>query len=149
MFISEKIKNNTLRTAYIYIGITIFVGLFGGVYEIFSHNVFSPAMYLAWIIPCVLGAFVYLALAFIPLEKVPGMATACVYNFGVAMLTIRSIFIGVIEIYGTTNRLMLTIYTVLSIVFLAIGGAAYLAIFIYSFIQTRRHKNRKKNEEVY
>ena len=149
MFISEKIKNNTLRTAYIYIGITIFVGLFGGVYEIFSHNVFSPAMYLAWIIPCVLGAFVYLALAFIPLEKVPGMATACVYNFGVAMLTIRSIFIGVIEIYGTTNRLMLTIYTVLSIVFLTIGGAAYLAIFIYSFIQTRRHKNRKKNEEVY
>ena len=149
MFISEKIKNNTLRTAYIYIGITIFVGLFGGVYEIFSHNVFSPAMYLAWIIPCVLCAFVDLALAFIPLEKVPGMATACVYNFGVAMLTIRSIFIGVIEIYGTTNRLMLTIYTVLSIVFLVIGGAAYLAIFIYSFIQTRRHKNRKKNEEVY
>ena len=143
MFISEKIKNNTLRTAYIYIGIKIFVGLFGGVYEIFSHNVFSPAMYLAWIIPCVLGAFVYLALAFIPLEKVPGMATACVYNFGVAMLTIRSIFIGVIEIYGTTNRLMLAIYTVLSIVFLVIGGAAYLAIFIYSFIQTRRHKNRK------
>ena len=149
MFISEKIKNDTLRTAYIYIGITIFVGLFGGVYEIFSHNVFSPAMYLAWIIPCVLGAFVYLALAFIPLEKVPGMATACVYNFGVAMLTIRSIFIGVIEIYGTTNRLMLTIYTVLSIVFLVIGGVAYLAIFIYSFIQARRHKSRKKNEEVY
>ena len=77
------------------------------------------------------------------------MATACVYNFGVAMLTIRSIFIGVIEIYGTTNRVMLTIYTVLSIVFLVIGGGAYLAIFIYSLIQTRKHKNRKNNEEVY
>ena len=149
MFISERIKRNTLKTAFIYIGITIFVGLFGGIYEMFSNNVFSPAMYLAWIIPCTLGAFVYLALAYVPLEKVPGMATACVYNFGVAMLTIRSIFIGVIEIYGTTNRVMLTIYTVLSIVFLVIGGGAYLAIFIYSLIQTRKHKNRKNNEELY
>ena len=148
MFISERIKRNTLKTAFIYIGITIFVGLFGGIYEMFSNNVFSPAMYLAWIIPCALGVFVYLALAFLPLEKVPGMLTACVYNFGVAMLTIRSIFIGVIEIYGTTNRVMLIIYTVLSIVFLSIGGAAYIAIFIYSLIQTRKHKKGKKNEEV-
>ena len=114
----------------------------------FSNNVFSPAMYLAWLIPCALGAFVYLALAFLPLEKVPGMLTACVYNFGVAMLTIRSIFIGVIEIYGTTNKLMLTIYTVLSIIFLSIGGAAYLGIFIYSFIETKKHKKRKNNEDV-
>ena len=143
MFISEKIKTNTLKSLYIYIGITIFIGLFGAVYEIFSHNVFSPAMYLAWLIPCALGVGVYLLLAFAPIDKVPGTLTECIYNFGVAMLTVRSIFIGVIEIYGTTNRAMLATYTVLSIVFLAIGGSAFLAIILYSLISSKRKNNRQ------
>lgn len=104
-------------------------------------------MYLAWIIPCTLGVFVYLLLAFIPMEKVPGLITACVYNFGVGMLTIRSIFIGVIEIYGTTNTTMLTIYTVLSIVFLAIGGSAYLAIIGYEIFKLLKHNKAKNNQE--
>ena len=148
MFISEKLKRNTLKSLYIYIGVTIFIGLFGAIYEMNSNNVFSPAMYLAWIIPCVLGVGVYLVLTYAPIKQVPGTLVECIYNFGVAMLTVRSIFIGVIEIYGTTNRVMLTIYTVLSIVFLAIGGSAYLAIFIYSLIQNRKQKQMKNNKEV-
>ncbi len=147
MFISERIKRNTLKTAFIYIGITIFVGLFGGIYEMFSNNVFSPAMYLAWIIPCTLGAFVYLALALTPLKKVPGMVPACVYNFGVAMFTIRSIFIGVIEIYGTTNRLMLTIYTILSVSFLTVGGISFIGITAYSIYYTIKTNSHKNNRE--
>ena len=143
MFISEKIKTKTLRSLYIYIGITIFIGLFGAVYEVFSHNVFSPAMYLAWLIPCFLGVGVYLALAFTPIDKVPGTLVECIYNFGVAMLTVRSIFIGVIEIYGTTNRAMLATYTVLSIVFLVIGGSAYIAVILYSIISSKRKNNRQ------
>ena len=148
MFISEKIKRNTLKSLYIYIGVTIFIGLFGAIYEMNSNNVFSPAMYLAWIIPFILGVGVYLVLTYAPVKQVPGTLIECIYNFGVAMLTVRSIFIGVIEIYGTTNRVMLTIYTVLSIVFLAIGGSAYLAIFIYSLIQNRKQKRTKNNKEV-
>ena len=143
MFISEKIKTKTLRSLYIYIGITIFIGIFGAVYEVFSHNVFSPAMYLAWLIPCFLGVGVYLALAFAPINKVPGTLVECIYNFGVAMFTVRSIFIGVIEIYGTTNKAMLATYTVLSIVFLVIGGSAFLAIILYSIISSKRKNNRQ------
>ena len=143
MFISEKIKTKTLRSLYIYIGITIFIGLFGAVYEVFSHNVFSPAMYLAWLIPCFLGVGVYLALVFTPIDKVPGTLVECIYNFGVAMLTVRSIFIGVIEIYGTTNKAMLATYTVLSIVFLVVGGSAYIAVILYSIISSKRKNNRQ------
>ena len=143
MFISEKIKTKTLRSLYIYIGITIFIGLFGAVYEVFSHNVFSPAMYLAWLIPCFLGVGVYLALAFAPIDKVPGTLVECIYNFGVAMLAVRSIFIGVIEIYGTTNKAMLATYTVLSIVFLVVGGSAYIAVILYSIISSKRKNNRQ------
>ena len=143
MFISEKIKTKTLRSLYIYIGITIFIGLFGAVYEVFSHNVFSPAMYLAWLIPCFLGVGVYLALAFAPIDKVPGTLVECIYNFGVAMLTVRSIFIGVIEIYGTTNKAMLATYTALSIIFLVVGGSAYIAVILYSIISSKRKNNRQ------
>ena len=143
MFISAKIKTSVLKSLYLYIGITIFIGLFGTVYEMFSNNVFSPAMYLAWLIPCILGVGVYLALAFAPIDKVPGTLIECIYNFGVAMLTVRSIFIGVVDIYGTTNRMMLTTYTVLSIVFLAIGGSAFIAIIIYSLFSSKRKNNRQ------
>ena len=148
MFISEKIKRNTLKSLYIYIGVTIFIGLFGAIYEMNSNNVFSPAMYLAWIIPCTLGVGMYILLTYAPIKQVPGTLVECIYNFGVAMLTVRSIFIGVIEIYGTTNKAMLLAYTIISIIFLAIGGSAYLAIFIYSLIQNRKQKRTKNNKEV-
>ena len=100
-------------------------------------------MYLAWLIPCILGVGVYLALAFAPIDKVPGTLIECIYNFGVAMLTVRSIFIGVVDIYGTTNRMMLATYTVLSIVFLAIGGSAFIAIILYSLFSSKRKNNRQ------
>ena len=100
-------------------------------------------MYLAWIIPCTLGVGVYLILAFVPIKQVPGTLVECIYNFGVAMLTVRSIFIGVIEIYGTTNKAMLATYTVLSIIFLVLGGSAYLAIILYSIISSKRKNNRQ------
>ena len=148
MFISEKIKRNTLKSLYIYIGVTIFIGLFGAIYEMNSNNVFSPAMYLAWIIPCTLGVGMYILLTYAPIKQVPGTLVECIYNFGVAMLTVRSIFIGVIEIYGTTNKAMLLAYTIISIIFLAIGGSAYLAIFIYSLIQNRKQKRTKNNKEA-
>ena len=138
MFTSEKINKETMRTVYIYIGVTLFVALFGGIYEIFSHNVFSPSMYLAWMYPCFIGLPVYLLLRFAPIKKVPGTVPACIFNFGVAMITIRSIFNGVMEIYGKTNEKMLLTYTILAIVFLVIGGVLYLFIIVYySLIKPR------------
>ena len=142
MFISAKIKRNTLKSLYIYIGITIFIGLFGAIYEMNSNNVFSPAMYLAWIIPCVLGVGVYLVLTYSPIKQVPGTLVECIYNFGVAMLTVRSIFIGVIEIYGTTNRAMVAIYTVLAWLFIIVGLGLYLFILIKGIIDKRKKSNR-------
>ena len=143
MFISAKIKRNTLKSLYIYIGVTIFIGLFGAIYEMNSNNVFSPAMYLAWLIPCCFGVGAYIALAFTPIKKVPGTLTECVYNFGVAMLTVRSIFIGVIEIYGTTNKIMMNVYTIVSLVFIIAGGLAFWGIFIYALIDSRHQNNRQ------
>ena len=141
MFTSEKISKNVMRTLYIYIGVTLFIGLFSTIYEINSHNVINASMICAFIYPLVLGVGMYLAIRFIPSNKVPGMVPATIYHFGVAMLTVRRIFIGVLEIYGTTNKLMVSIYSIIAYVSFAIGSIMYLIIIIYWAINYRKRNN--------
>lgn len=142
MFTSEKISKNVMRTLFIYIGITLFVILFSTIYEINSHKVYSADMVFAFIYPLIFGVGMYTLLRFIPIARVPGVIPATIYNFGVAMLTVRSIFIGVLKIYGTTNRAMVVIYTVLALTFIIIGFGLYLFIIIKGIIEKRRKSNR-------
>ena len=142
MFTSEKISKNVMRTLFIYIGITLFVVLFSTIYEINSHKVYSADMVFAFIYPLIFGVGMYTLLRFIPIARVPGIIPATIYNFGVAMLTVRSIFIGVLKIYGTTNRAMVVIYTVLALTFIIIGFGLYLFIIIKGIIEKRRKSNR-------
>ena len=138
MFTSEKISKNVMRTLFIYIGITLFVVLFSTIYEINSHKVYSADMVFAFIYPLIFGVGMYTLLRFIPIARVPGTIPATIYNFGVAMLTVRSIFIGVLKIYGTTNRAMVVIYTVLALTFIIIGFGLYLFIIIKGIIEKHR-----------
>lgn len=142
MFTSEKISKNVMRTLFIYIGITLFVILFSTIYEINSHKVYSADMVFAFIYPLIFGVGMYTLLRFIPIARVPGVIPATIYNFGVAMLTVRSIFIGVLKIYGTTNRAMVVIYTILALTFIIIGFGLYLFIIIKGITEKRRKSNR-------
>ena len=129
----------------IYIALTAFVALFGIVYETFSHNVFSAHMAFAWVWLLVFGVGVYALFAFSPIDKVPGVLPSSIYNFGVAMTTIRSVFIGVIEIYGNTGIAkpeILTAYLLISLVFLIAGSIMYLSIIIIWL--KNRHKETKE-----
>ncbi len=144
MFTSEKVNKKTMRTVFIYVGVTLFVALFGIVYESFSNNVYSPYMYLAWMFPCFIGIPVYLALRFLPIKTVPGTIPACIFNMGVAAITTRSIFYGVLEIYGKTNYKMQTTYTVLTIVFLSVGSILYLFIVIYYWLIKKPKNNQEE-----
>ena len=141
MFTSEKISKNVMRTLFIYVGVTLFIGLFSTIYEINSHNVYSASMVFAFRYPLVLGVGMYLAMRFLPTDKVPGMVPATIYHFGVAMATVRSIFIGVLEIYGTTNRIMVAIYTVIALIFLIVGVGLYLFILIRGIIEKHKKDN--------
>ena len=132
-----------MRTLFIYAGITAFVMLFSGVYEINSHNVYSASMVFAFRYPLILGVGMYLAMRFMPTDRVPGTIPACIYAFGVAMATVRAIFIGVIDIYGTTNKNMVLIYTILAWVFVLLGVGLYLFILIYGTVQ----KNKANKEQ--
>ena len=125
MFISEKNKKAYLYRFFAYLGIAAFIALFGFVYEQFSHGVNSNYMWFAWIYPLFCGVGVYAILCFLPIKFVPGVLAECCYNLGVALLTTRSIMMGVLEIYGKTNDRMVLIYLILFIIFITLGVLLY------------------------
>ena len=109
-----------------YLGITAFIALFGTVYEQFSHNVYSFHMWFAWIYPLIFGLVPYSVFYFAKIKRVPGLLTESVYNLGVALLTMRSIFIGVIDIYGTDREGMVVAYLIIAIICLVAGLILYI-----------------------
>ena len=135
-----------MRTLFIYVGITLFVMLFSAIYEINSHNVYSSAMVFAFRYPLILGVGMYLAIRFMPTDIVPGTVPASIYAFGVGMATMRAIFIGVIDIYGTTNKAMLTTYTILAWVFVLLGVSLYLFILIYGTVKRNKESKNQQTE---
>ena len=137
MFTSEKNPKTVLKELILYVGITLFIALFGFVYEQFSHGVDSLYMWLAWLWVLGFGVVPYLLLYFLPIKRVPGTLAECVYNFGVAILTTRSIFLGVLQIYGKTNSKMVIVYTILAIIFLVAG----LTLYLYGLFTQKKETN--------
>ena len=74
--------------------ITAFCAVFGEIYELFGHGVYSDYMIYAFMIPLMLYGK----------KEIPDTARH-LWNYGVATLTVGCIFQGILEIYGTTNRL--------------------------------------------
>ncbi len=111
---------NTLEIRYIliYCLVTFFVALFGAIYEVFSHMVYSYFMIYAFGIPLVLG--VIPSLLFMVLRKRISGSGRISWNCGVAALTVGSIFYGVLEIYGTTNKLIV-VYPIVGAMMLVAG----------------------------
>lgn len=101
----------TERTALVYLLASVFTALFGGVYEAFSHGVWSGWMVYAFTFPLILGALPFLWLS---LRKTPLPCPWCyrLHHAGVATLTVGSVVEGVLAIYGTTNRLTLAYWIV-------------------------------------
>ena len=95
----------TERTAFTYLLCTIFVAFFGGVYEIFSHGVWSAWMVYAFAFPLLLGVlpFTWMALR----RRIARTWVCRLHHAGVATLTVGSVMQGVLVIYGTTNQLVI------------------------------------------
>ena len=115
MYTSDiSLKRNLLG----HIAGTVFLALFGAVYELFSHEVYSYFMIYAFAVPLMLGVMPY-ALLLIS-RKVPGRAALNLWNSGIATLSVGCVFRGVLEIYGTTNSLSV-IYPVSGLLLLTAG----------------------------
>jgi glucan phosphoethanolaminetransferase (alkaline phosphatase superfamily) len=82
-----------------------FLALFGAVYEVFSHQVYSYFMLYAFAIPLALGVLPYAVLLL--KEKYPSKLFLNLWNTAIAALCVGSVFAGVLAIYGTTNSLVI------------------------------------------
>ena len=115
MYTSDiSLKRNLLSN----IAGTMFLALFGAVYELFSHEVYSYFMIYAFAVPLMLGVLPYTLLLIS--RKYPGRAALNLWNSGIAALSVGCVFRGVLEIYGTTNSFSV-IYPVSGLLLLTAG----------------------------
>ena len=92
--------------------------LFGAVYELFSHEVYSFFMIYAFAFPLLLGVIPFF-LMYKHGRRFPGKAADLVHA-GVAALTVGSIMQGVLQIYGTSSPLT-AVYWAAGVVLVSVG----------------------------
>lgn len=119
----ELNRKRAAKTAFVYLLVALFFVLFGAVYEIYSHEVYSYYMLYAFAFPLVGGTLVFNILSFLKLQKYPNAIACNLYHSGIATLTVGSVVQGVLEIYGTTNTLS-DYYWYVGIVLIVTGAIA-------------------------
>ncbi len=128
MFISDNAKNRErfLKVIQIYLVLTVFLALFGAVYERFSHEVYSYYMLYAFSIPLLLGVVVFFLLMKHG-RAYPNALTAALYHGGIASMSLGSIVSGILEIYGTDHPLT-RLYWILGSTLCVLGVLSYLLL---------------------
>lgn len=127
-----RVKNSLKaeKTALYYLLFTIFCAVFGCIYELFSHEVYSMFMMDAFFLPLIGGVLPFLCMAVWKKIRYPKTISRTLYGFGIVTLTIGSIIKGVLDIYGTTNSLCR--------VYVYVGaGLVIVAVFLY-FIELKK-----------
>ena len=127
---STSDTKNYGKIALIYLCFSIFLALFGAVYEHYSFGVYSYFMLYAFAFSLVGGVLPALILALCGRERRPWTWTAWLYRSGIATLSVGSVIRGVLDIYGTGN--------VLTVWYWYIGGGLCIlgwALYIFSLLR--------------
>lgn len=112
-------SNNTITSHLIWSLVwTVFLVVFGAVYELFSHGVYSYYMIYAFAIPLVMGVIPYTIMVIRPSCRRP--ASLRLYNSAIAAFTTGCMINGVLDIYGTTNGLVM-VYPAAGVILLILG----------------------------
>ena len=82
---------------------SIFLLLFSIIYAQFSHGVSSNYMTFAFLIPLIMG---FIPISLIPFHKKISKKSNFFLQASIITLSLGSILMGVLEIYGTTNSLV-------------------------------------------
>ena len=91
-----------MKKSWIYLGISVFVFIFGQIYEYFSHGVYSSYMMYAFLIPFI-GLFIPSFLNNLILKRTVSDNVTLPWKCGIATLSAGSIYKGILEIYGTSG----------------------------------------------
>ena len=121
----ERDRAELTKNLLFYVIATAFCALFSFIYELFSHGVYSYFMLFAFAIPLILGVLP-ISVMLRGVGRVPTRESCSFYDCGAATLTLGSVFQGVLEIFGTSNKLV-AIYPLAAIPLLAIGIILYIA----------------------
>lgn len=135
----------------IFLGTTIFVGIFSAVYEHYAHGIRSKPMIFAFLYPLVLGLIPIVAIAYISVMKKIAYKGGIrlgvnLYYAGIATLTFGSIARGVVEIYGTTNHLM-KYYTIVGCPLLGVGFLLIIIFLVKAVNDTARAEETEDGDE--
>lgn len=133
------IKSNK-RQIVKYLIMSIFFLLFALIYEIFSHGVFSSYMMCAFLIPLLMGCFIYGMIYYTKTNRYLSNSALIFYNTSILTFTLGSIMKGVLDIYGTTNQ-MIRIYSKLGISLIIISMIINLS---YNIKEKRNVKIEKE-----
>lgn len=82
---------------------SLLVLVIGAVYELFSHQVYSPFMYLMFMIPLMLGVLPNLAARLLDKSFITSKDAKTAYKLGILTLIFGSFLKGVLDIYGTSS----------------------------------------------
>lgn len=125
-----------MKKSLIYLGISIFLFIFGQIYEYFSHGVYSSYMMFAFLIPFI-GLFIPSLLNNLILKRKITDNVTLPWKCGIATLTVGTIYKGVLEIYGTSGTF--------EQVYLIIGS---LLCIIATIVLVTARVNTDKNCEI-
>ena len=118
------IQHKAAKTAFAYLLISLFCALFGAVYEMYSHGVYSFYMIYAFAFPLAGGTLPFSVFSLLHNPKYPGAVSRNLYHSGIATVTVGCIVRGVLDIYGTTNRLT-EIYWYAGVSLIGVGIVIY------------------------
>lgn len=96
------------------IGFSVFVLIFGIIYEMFSHGVISYYMIFAFLIPLI---NFLINIIFISGKIKINKLSKNLFSMSICSFTFLSIINGVLDIYGTTNNLIF-IYLIVGLILL-------------------------------
>ena len=116
-----------LKTAGVYVCISVCCIAFAQAYALFEHGVTSPAMSLMFLYPLAGGTLAYTVLWLLQpaADAVPNYrAYYNLYNSGIATLTTGSLLQGVFEIAGTSSPFTIW-YRVAGGLFAAMGAVGF------------------------
>ena len=130
-----------IKSGFGYLLLSICFLLFGAVYEMFSHEVYSLFMTYGFVVPLLGGAFPFLWLGVYTRVEYPQPIAAELHRCGIVTLTMGSIVQGILDIYGTTNVLVSLYWTVG--IALSVGG-----LFLYLFHRVYLKRKRKELAEL-
>jgi hypothetical protein len=121
-------SRHLLKTAIVYLAVSVFCVIFDRVYALFGHGVFSASMSFMFLYPLIAGSLLFIILwLFVPnADKIFYYRLSYnSYNSGVATLTVESALKGVFDIAGTSSQYLI-VFKVCGWSLLCFGIVSYI-----------------------